>query len=1397
MLTKKYFKISLLKKLQKNLSHTKAGRRLQSHKGFTLIEIIVTLVLVGLLAATGGMAIVQAVNGYVMTKQNAETTQKYQMAMSRINREIREMINIDSDSTATSIAINGVNNCLSATDCVRTIGLDGTSVKIASGSSTSLANGDVLLDNVSSFNITYYNQNTSSSTWSVGNDQSLTGVKVDLLINLPGGGTLSSVSSSANTSKEIIAPRNNGNLGGTTIPTVVPPTADGWGVGCFIATAAYGDPSHPMVQILRDFRDKQLVHWPGGVWFVKQYYQHSPAVADLIRERSGVMFIVRCLLAPFVALAFCIMYVPVAIPLVLLVSLIITAAAFSVLRRKVTISSGIFKQGGSLLIGLILTMVIMAALAAAMLPMFAASSMNQVYTDQGRKAYYLAESGFIYAQLQYREAETDAEKETAISDMHGKTYQLADGSSFTLKFYPYSFKTKYEDSALIFEASGEVPSQFSSLSSGHIRIGSSSGGYTYHDYTSTGAVSAGDTTLTFNGVSPAAPTMSDLDVQPFVYSNNGTSTITSGSDMNINSEGASTFPEYNGTFTMHPSPSGITSGLVFNYKKRVGNTLYNITLADPRKVWHDFQAPSTTKIILAKFMQVYSTGRSPSGFERNVIYNTPIGLSSGEWTKAQNLDKDMQQFVTDADKSIGGHSVSGGTLQVTSVVDPTAITSGGLAGWVASVIKSFLTALRIMPSPGTWAVTAWDWTTTETNLAQSFNDAGGTLSYDVQVKIDNSNKKYFSNGIGFRLRSNEGTTESTEDAYGYGVSIIRQRQTQCCIVGPICSAWGSTIGGSCLESLGADPISDGIPSELRPMTSYSGEETIWNNLLWTAWQRARYSEPVIVLWQRNGPATSQGNFKLLAYRIIQPGDGLTNGLTGADLRLNPWVSLMVRVIEGYELPFASGRVDTSGKHFKYGDTIMNTDGTKTARIVGTPVMSTDWGASGTSAGVGKMMLANVTGGGFASGENLYIVGGDGSSYGTTTAAQAATKSNYIMVYYSNDYTTAGTGNTVQADNTRIGNIHYTSENSAYWPPDDYTDRTAANDYFTLIKWHYITPGSNQVSPYTSWTLGYGWDKTSTPTLSRVESFGPWEFLDISSISYWDNGGGEWDYGDSGIRHSYKLWSLNNYDAYAQYQKSGFALISGVSYQSSLTIHRTNLTGAARYKIGDTTNNNIPTLGTDTYVRDFNSSTQLPRLECTNWWGGTIREWKIRPRVTPGTATIPLTNPLTAGTSFTASITVSGLGTGESVYYTIGSYTSPTYTSDGTYVVTYQLPWSESSSAGNMVFHSSSLINSAFTISNISVIPAVINGTLDTTADSQGNVASYVSAEASSDFYQAVIKTGALVSPPGTTYQNFIDGGSDSIALITSSYAGPGTFYDDFAVQLDTKVGVGFLPPIQQ
>jgi len=115
-------------------------------------------------------------------------------------------------------------------------------------------------------------------------------------------------------------------------PVPVPFQYPGW--NCFVATAAYGDAAHPMVQILRDFRDTYLINRPAGRWLIKEYYEHGPALADMIRNQPPAMWAARCLLAPVVVVAFCLIYAPLAIPFILLVSIILTSALFSISRPR-------------------------------------------------------------------------------------------------------------------------------------------------------------------------------------------------------------------------------------------------------------------------------------------------------------------------------------------------------------------------------------------------------------------------------------------------------------------------------------------------------------------------------------------------------------------------------------------------------------------------------------------------------------------------------------------------------------------------------------------------------------------------------------------------------------------------------------------------------------------------------------------------------------------------------------------------------------------------------------------------------------------------------------------------------------------------------------------------------
>jgi len=582
--------------------------KIKSQKGFTLVEIVVTLLLVGLLAAIGGMGIVQAVQGYLTVKENATATQKAQLAMSRITREIIEMNDMTSAPNSTVLPIKNITQVDSANNLVgnRIIGLSGNAVKIALGGN-SLADGDILIDNVSNLNFTYYSGNT---TWTYGNNINLlSAVDVSLSLTKPNM-----------TFTTRVVPRNNGNLGGANMPTTPPPAASNH---CFVATAAYGDAYHPMVQILREFRDQYLLSFAAGKWFVQKYYQYGPLAADKIRNRPLVSSIVRILLSPVVAFAFCLIYVPVAIPFLLLVSWIITRAAFSTYERKFRLGVGIPRSRGSVLVGLIVTMVIMALLAAAMLPMFSASYMNQVYADQGRRAFYLAESGFTYASSEFLNVKTDSAKNAKLSEINGKTCNLLDNAgSFKIVVYPFWMVTgSLSGNNLPTTIYGTIPDELKAAAKqGYLKVGSN-----YYSYS--GRTNPADNAVTFTNVTPATGITSGLEVL-LVALPASTVTVVNGGDLALSGTGADVFPRLNGNFTINGT------GNIYHYTQKVGSVLKNVILADITKTWSNFTvtsgqitAPATTKIVLEKFVRVRSTGTS-GGASRTVVFNAPVGVFS-------------------------------------------------------------------------------------------------------------------------------------------------------------------------------------------------------------------------------------------------------------------------------------------------------------------------------------------------------------------------------------------------------------------------------------------------------------------------------------------------------------------------------------------------------------------------------------------------------------------------------------------------------------------------------------------------------------------------------------------------------------------------------------------------
>jgi hypothetical protein len=79
--------------------------------------------------------------------------------------------------------------------------------------------------------------------------------------------------------------------------------ADSGGGGCFVATAVYGDPSHPDVVDLRRFRDEVLVEHRAGRAFIRAYRIAGPRLAALVSTHGVSGRVLRTLLSPLARLA--------------------------------------------------------------------------------------------------------------------------------------------------------------------------------------------------------------------------------------------------------------------------------------------------------------------------------------------------------------------------------------------------------------------------------------------------------------------------------------------------------------------------------------------------------------------------------------------------------------------------------------------------------------------------------------------------------------------------------------------------------------------------------------------------------------------------------------------------------------------------------------------------------------------------------------------------------------------------------------------------------------------------------------------------------------------------------------------------------------------------------------
>ncbi len=190
--------------------------------GFTLIEIIVTMVLLGIMGAIAGMLIAKAAQGYIAAKANNELSQKAQLALDRMILEFEDISAIstvsetDPDSICYTLRYYDVLTDLT-TDVPRCIGRVGNQIKIVNGTVPPAAGtGSVLIDNVNAFQLDFYSLTdafTGSGTWLPANPiANLASIKLDLTLNRtdPAGGTY--------TCSTLYDVRRNGRIGRDDMP---------------------------------------------------------------------------------------------------------------------------------------------------------------------------------------------------------------------------------------------------------------------------------------------------------------------------------------------------------------------------------------------------------------------------------------------------------------------------------------------------------------------------------------------------------------------------------------------------------------------------------------------------------------------------------------------------------------------------------------------------------------------------------------------------------------------------------------------------------------------------------------------------------------------------------------------------------------------------------------------------------------------------------------------------------------------------------------------------------------------------------------------------------------------------------------------------------------------------
>lgn len=475
-------------------------------------------------------------------------------------------------------------------------------------------------------------------------------------------------------------------------------------------------------------------------------------------------------------------------------------------------------KSGFILIGLVLTMIVFAALVAAIVPMFSSATQNQISANMDQKAFYMAESGFRYAASQYIHTPAGGEtRDDTLTNLSGKTFTLSgQNSGFTINISSFFYKNA-SNSLVATPFGSSMPTELQNIVgilSGKLASynGNAYDLKTYTGYTTTTnriTFSGGSTDLGMlnSRVFPYAPlsTTYSGSTMPSVLTLNTASDLSlfptkGGSFRIMNSSGSHKYPDYYAYKTLDPN-SGILSGIT-----KLSGTTTSITLV------------AGDNVLLQRFIRIASQGTAGNvasniSATRTLTYNIPVEALSGGGGGGN-----YSPNQTPLDNAMLAMDPSGNPLGVWQLI-PSADGGGGALNPVNQDSgQGHYEAL--LPTP----------------LTESFADAwshqGKFLSYQAQVKIATGT-----------LNPSTKVIEYPPGYYGVGLSFRDQETTP-----------GQWLGYILTFMRAAGNVSDGIPASIVPT--------------------GQANNPIIALTKRDG----NNNDGVLAYATIPATDLVLEGV---------------------------------------------------------------------------------------------------------------------------------------------------------------------------------------------------------------------------------------------------------------------------------------------------------------------------------------------------------------------------------------------------------------------------------------------------------------------------------------------------------------------------------------